>query len=224
MQKLIGKMARMYPLMIAMGLMIVVIAFIIGYFNSQAAAAYYAEAKGLRETTLMAQRVSLVSTGLWLPAFKFLGLGLILSGIVMALRVIIDNLRAAGAEVLSNLPTERRPQLPGPPWYGLLMPLVMMLGEMIFIVALAVSLWAAGLARSVFSNPIPQIDAAGAGSSILTQLQTIQVTEGWLVPLEFFGVATEFLAIAMGLATILYILGSQTDTLDRLLGSTQAAS
>ena len=43
MQAMIGKMARMYPMLILMGFMIVVIAFAVGYFNSQTAAAYFAE-------------------------------------------------------------------------------------------------------------------------------------------------------------------------------------
>src|SRR3990172_3787321 len=118
MQTMIGKMARLYPAMIAMGFMIVLIAFVIGYFNSQTAAAYFAEPKAIRETTLMAQSASIESVGLWLPPFKFLGLGLILGGIVMALRVIIENLLGAGMEVLSNLPPEKRSQMPSPPWYA----------------------------------------------------------------------------------------------------------
>ncbi len=225
MQKLIGKMARMYPLMIGMGIMIVALAFFIGYYNSQVAADYFANAKSVRETTLLAQRTFIESTGLWLSPFKFLGLGLILGGIVMALRVILDSLKEAGKEVLSNLPAERRPNLPGAPWYGLLMPAVMMVGEMIFLVALGAGLYASSLARTVFANPIPEIDAATAGSALLSQLQTIHVVEAWLVPLKFFGIATEFLAIAMGLATIIYILGSQTNMLERVLGHAgQAAS
>jgi hypothetical protein len=200
MQKFIGKMARMYPLLILMGFMMVVIAFIVGYFNSQTAAAYFAEAKAVRE-----------SIGLWLPYFKFLGLGLILGGIVMALRVIIDDLQDAGKEVLANLPESKRLSLPKPPWYGPLMPMVMMLGEVVFIVALIVSIGLASSANQLFANPLPDIDAAAAGSALLTQLQGIRATFAWLVPFKFFGVATQFLAIAMGLSTIIYILTHQTD-------------
>jgi len=163
MQKMIVKMAKMYPVMIVMGFMIVLIAFVVGYFNSQTAAAYFGEAKALRETTLMAQRASIESIGLWLPPFKFLGIGLILGGIVMALRIIIDNLKAAGVEVLSNVPAEKRPQMPATPWYASLMPAVMMLGEVVFLVAFGVGVWLSGLARTVFANPLPTIDAAGAG-------------------------------------------------------------
>jgi len=215
MQAMIGKMARMYPMLIAMGFMIVLIAAIVGYFNSQTAAAYFAQPKELRETTLIAQRVSIESTGQWLPYFKFLGIGLILGGIVMALRVIIDHLKAAGAEVLSNLPAEKRPPMPASPWFGPLMPMVMMLGEVIFVVALIAALGLAGTATQVFARPVPEIDAAGAGSALLAQVQTIQTVSAWLVPFKFLGIATEFLAIVMGLATIIFILGAQTELLEK---------
>lgn len=215
MQQLIGKMARMFPLLILMGFMIVVIAFLIGYVNSQTAAEYFSQSKSVRETTLLAQRAQIASTDLWLPYFKFLGVGLILGGIVMALRVIIDNLKGAGLEVLSNLPPEKRPALPPAPWYGLLMPVVMMLGILIFVIALVVGLQLAATARQVFANPIPTIDAAAAGSALLAQVAAINATAAWLVPLKFFGVATEFLAIAMGLATIINILGAQTELIQK---------
>ncbi len=223
MQAMLSKMARMYPMLILMGFMIVVIALIVGFFNSQTAAAYFAQSKAVRETTLMAQRASIESIGLWLPYFKFLGVGLLLGGIVMALRVIIDHLRAAGGEVMGNLPLEKRPAMPSPPWFAILSPMLMMLGEVIFIIALIVALQVAGVARQVFANPIPDIDQAGAGTALLAQLQTIQTTSAWLVPFKFFGVATEFLAILIGLATIIYILGAQTEMLDKGLQIGRAA-
>lgn len=215
MQKVISRMARMYPLLIAMGFMMVAIAFVVGYFNSQVAAQYFSQAKAVRETTLLAERASLESTGLWLPYFKFLGIGLILGGIVMALRVIIERLQEAGQEVLTNLPEQVRPAPPSPPWYGLWMPVVMMMGELIFIVAFIAGIDLAATARSLYANPISDIDAAGVGSALLGQLETIRATSAWLVPFKFLGVATQFLAITMGLSTIVYILNSQTRLLDR---------
>ena len=118
MQQFIGKIARMYPLLIAMGFMIVAIAFVVGDFNSQTGAEYFGQPKAFRETMLLAERASIESVGLRLPYFKFLGIGLILGGIVMALNVIIDSLRNAGAEVIVNLPAELRPAPPSPPWGG----------------------------------------------------------------------------------------------------------
>ena len=217
MQQMIGKMARMYPMLIALGFMIVAVALVVGAANAQTAEFYFGQSKLVRETTLMPQRAALESTGLWLPYFKFLGIGLLLGGIVMALRVIIDNLKAVGAEVLSSLPEGERPQLPAPPWFAALMPALMMLGLVILIVALVISLGLAGTARQVFAHPLPEIDAAGAGSALLAQLQTIQASSAWLVPLKFLGVATEFLAIVTGLATILFVLDAQTELLGQAI-------
>lgn len=215
MQKIISKMAPMFPILIWMGFMIVALAFVIGLFNSQTSTAYFAESKAIRETTLLAERAAIESTNLWLPYLKFLGLGMVLGGIVMALKVILDNLMQAGGKVLANLPADKRPAMPKAPWYGRLMPIVMMLGMLIFVVALIVSLQLASTARAVFANPLPAIDAAGAGTVLLAQVQNIHATSAWLVPFKFFGIATEFLAITMGLATIAYVLKAQTEMLKK---------
>jgi hypothetical protein len=74
-----------------------------------------------------------------------------------------------------------------------------------------VSLQLAGTARAVFANPLPVVDAAGAGTVLLAQVQSIHATSAWLVPFKFFGMATEFLAIVMGLGTIAYVLKAQTE-------------
>ena len=88
-------------------------------------------------------------------------------------------------------------------------------GMLVFIIALIVSLQLASTARAVFANPIPAIDAAGAGSVLLAQVQSIKATSAWLVPFKFFGIATEFLAIVMGLGTIVYVLTAQTEMLKK---------
>jgi len=215
MQKMISKMAPKFPILIWMGFMMVALAFVIGFFNSQTAAAYFSESKAIRETTLLAERAAIESTNLWLPYFKFLGLGMVLGGIVMALRVILDNLMQAGGKVLANLPADKRPAMPQAPWYGRLMPVVMMLGMLVFIIALIVSLQLASTARAVFANPLPAVDVAGAGTVLLAQVQSIHATSAWLVPFKFFGIATEFLAIVMGLGTIAYVLKAQTEMLKK---------
>ena len=216
MQEMIGKMARMYGMLIMLGFIVVVTAFAIGYSNSQVVADYFSATKLVRETTLLAERAQIESTALWLPYFKFLGIGLILGGIVMALRVIIDSLKGAGVTVMANLPESKRPATPDAPWYGLMMPIVMMLGELIFIAAFVYALGNAGVARELFgNNTLPIIDAAGSGSVLLSQLQGIQSASAWLIPLKFFGIATEFLAITMGLATVINILTNQTEMIKR---------
>ena len=61
-----------------------------------------------------------------------------------------------------------------------------------------------------FGNPHQTSDTAGAGRALLATLEGIKATSAWLVPFKFFGIATQFLAIAMGLGTIIYILSAQT--------------
>lgn len=217
MDKMLSRMSKMYPMMIVMGLMIVAISFIIGFVNSQTAADYFSFDKATRDTSagedLRDDRATIESVGLWLPYFKFLGLGLLLGGIVMALRAIIDNLRDVGEEVLSNLDEAKRPALPTPPWYALLMPMLMMVGEIIFIVAFIIALGLASQARDLFGdNQISEIDNSASLTSDLSDIKTVSA---WLVPLKFLAIATEFLAIAIGLATIIYILSAQTKTLDK---------
>ena len=90
-----------------------------------------------------------------------------------------------------------------------------MLGMLIFIVALIVSLQLAGTARAVYANPVPVIDTAGTGTMLLAQLQSIQATSAWLVPFKFLGIATEFLAIVMGLGSIVHALNNQTAMLKK---------
>jgi len=217
MDRMISKMSKTYPMMIVVGLMIVVIAFIIGFVNSQTAADYFSLDKATRETStggdFRDDRATIESVSLWLPYFKFLGIGILLGGIVMALRVIIDNLRDVGEEVLSNLDESKRPALPTPPWYALLMPMLMLIGEIIFIFALIIALGIASNARKLFGdNYINDIDSNAGLTSDLSDIKTVSA---WLVPLKFLAIATEFLAIAIGLATIIYILTAQTKTLDK---------
>jgi len=222
MYEFLGKMAKIYPLMIIMGLAIVIVTFIIGASNSQIAAEYFSADKITRETTMMAERQAIEAIGIWMPALKFFGLGMILGGIVMALRVIIDHLRDVGKTVL---PTQLHDKLPQPPWYGLLMPYLMMMGMLPFIIALVVSIPTAVVANDVFANPLPVIDGADpavAGEledELVAQVQFIHTTEAWLVPLKFTGVASQLLAIVMGLTTIVYILNQQSSILDKSLAA-----
>ena len=66
----------------------------------------------MRESTLVAARASFENINQWLPYFRFLGLGLILGGIVLALRVINDSLQGVSQRVVANLPPGRRPPCP----------------------------------------------------------------------------------------------------------------
>ena len=205
------KMMRKYPLFIGMGFMIVLIAVIIGAVNTANSAAYYAVEKATRDssTSLAQLRASIESTVIWLPYFKFLGLGMILAGITMALGVISLRLENLGKSVMSSLPDGARKKLPERPRSAMLMRLFMMLGMMILVIGFIIALSVSRTAVSVFSNPITVIDAAAGGSSLLAGLASVHAAEAWLEAFKFVGVAFFFLGIINGLSTIIFALKYQ---------------
>jgi hypothetical protein len=209
------KMMKRYPLFIGMGFMIVVIAVIIGAFNTANSAAYYAVEKATRDssTSLAQLRASIESTVIWLPYFKFLGLAMILAGITMALGVISLRLENLGKEVMGSVPAGARKSLPGRPRSAMLMRLFMMLGMLIILIGFFVALGAARTAAAVFSNPITVIDAAATGSSLLAGLANVHATEAWLEAFKFVGVAFFFLGIINGLSTIIFALKFQQNAI-----------
>lgn len=218
MEKMLQSMMKRFPLFIAMGFMIVMIAVIIGAVNAANSASYFAVDKITRETSVQwAQvRAGIESTVIWLPYFKFLGVAMILAGITMALGVISLRLQTLGERVMASVPENARLPLPSKPRTVYLMRMFMMLGMLIFIVGFIISLGVAGTASAVFSNPIPTIDAAPTGSVLLSQFASIHATETWLEAFKFVGVATFFLAIVNGLAAIIFALRYQWDTIPRI--------
>jgi hypothetical protein len=96
MEKMLQAMMKRFPWFIGMGIMIVMIAVIIGAVNAANTTAYYAVDKITRDSSLqLAQvRAGIESTLVWLPYFKFLGVAMILGGITMALGVIALRLPA----------------------------------------------------------------------------------------------------------------------------------
>lgn len=213
MERGFDRVARVYPWLVGLGLIIVLSGLAIGAFNSQTAAAYYAAGPAAAVSATGA-RSSFESINQWLPYYQFFGLWLILDGIVLALWVINRDLTRAGMAVMANLPPEQRPQMPSPPSSGPLSLWLAFVGEAILLSALILSARQAALAAQVYANPLPAIAAAGAGSTLLTQLRTIQTINAWLTPFRFLGISTLFVAIVLGLATILHTLNVQT----RMLG------
>lgn len=211
MEKMLQSMMKRFPLFIAMGFMMVMIAVIIGAVNAGNAASYYAVDKVTRDTSAQwAQvRAGVETTKVWLPYFKFLGVAMILAGIVMALGVISSRLEILGKEVMASVPQRARVAIPARPATVMLMRMFMMLGMLVIIVGFIVSLGVAGTASSVFSNPVVAIDAAPAGSALLNGLASVHASETWLEAFKFVGVALFFLAIVNGLATIIFALKYQ---------------
>jgi hypothetical protein len=219
MEKMMQNMMKRFPLLIGMGFMIVIIALIIGAVNAGNAAGYYAVDKATRDASVaLAQtRASIESLIVWVPYFKFLGLGLILSGITMALGVISTKLLALGREVMGNVPQGARVPLPAKPRTAMAMRMFMMLGMLVLIVGFIVSLTVAGTASVVFSNPVVVIDAAEQGSALLSGLQRVHAAEAWLEAFKFVGIAFLFLGIVNGLSTIIFALKYQSTAIPQVV-------
>jgi hypothetical protein len=215
MEKMMQALMRQFRLIIALGFMMIVLSLIIGAINAGNATAYYAVDKATRETSAqwVPVRAAVESTVIWLPYFKFLGLGMILAGITMALGLIATRLRVLGTEVMGSLPQTARQPVPGKPRSATYMRLLMMSGLMVIIIGLVVAIGTAATAGAVFSNPIPVIDATPTGSALLQDLARIHANEAWLEAFKFVGVALLFLSIVSGLSTVLFSLRSQQTTL-----------
>lgn len=226
MEQKLQSMMKRFPLFIGMGFMMVMVAVIIGAVNAGNAADYYAVDRVTRDaSTQWAQvRAGIESTTVWLPYFKFLGLAMILGGIVMALGVIATRLQKLGVEVMGSVPQRARVSVPARPKTVMLMRMFMMLGMLIIIVGFIVSLGVAATASSVFSNPVTTIDAAATGSALLNDLASIHANETWLEAFKFVGVASLFLGIVNGLATIAFALKFQQAAIPQVVDKLPARS
>jgi hypothetical protein len=219
MEKMLQALMKRFPLFIAMGFMMVMIAVVIGAVNAGNAAAYYAVDKVTRDASVeLAQvRAGIESTLVWLPYFKFLGVAMILGGITMALGVIGLRLQKLGKEVMGSVPQSARLPIPPKPVSVYLMRLWMMMGMMIIIAGFIVSLGVAGTASAVFSNPVNVIDAAGQGAPILAGLARVHAAEAWLEAFKFVGVDFLFLGIVNGLHTIIFALRYQQTAIPQVV-------
>lgn len=219
MEKMIQSMMKRFPLFIAMGFMIVVAALIIGAVNSGNAASYYAVDKATRDSSpdLAQMRAGIESITVWLPYFKFLGLAMILAGIIMALGMISLRLQELGKKVMGRVPERTRVALPPKPKSATWMRMFMVLGMMIIIAGFIVSLSLASTASWVYSHPVVDIDAATAGSDLLAGLARVHAAEAWLEAFKFVGVAAFFLGIVYGLHTIVIALKFQRSAIPQVI-------
>ena len=213
--------SKMWMPFIGMGFMIVVAAFVIGLVSSATAADYFTASKVTREAAvtgsdLATQKAFVESTKAWLPAFKFLGIGMLLGGITFLLATIIGALRVGGGGVQQALGGEVR--MPKPPMTAKLFPMVMMMGLMILIAALVIGIVNAALAYDYWNHSIAtQLNPAAEGSGLLSDLGTINAIKLWLAPFKFVGMATLFTGIGLALATIVQVLRWQSNRLWNIL-------
>ena len=216
MQSMAGKM---WVPFIAMGFMIVVISFIVGLVNSGTAADYYTASKAVREaaetgSTLATQKAFIESTKVWLPTFKFLGLGLLLGGVTFLLATILGALRVGGGRVQEALGIEVK--LIKPPVTARLFPALMMMGTMVLVVALIIGIALATKTYGYWDHSIAsQLDPSTG--ALLAELGAISAVKLWLEPLKFIGMASLLTGIGLALATIVQVLRWQASRLWEVL-------
>lgn len=215
--------SKMWLPMLAMGLMVVVGAFIFGIINSSIAADYFANTKEVREAAVTGSDIAtdkafIESTKIWLPTLKFLGLGMMLGGITFLLATILGALRTGGGRVQEALGVEVR--IIKPPMIAKIFPMLMMMGMMILIASLVVGIVNAFLAYDYWNHSIAtQLNPAPAGGGLLEDLGTINAINLWLAPFKFVGIALLFSGIGLALATIIRVLRAQSERLWAIIRS-----
>jgi len=213
--------SKMWIPFIAMGFMAVVAALVIGVIVSVTAADYFSFSKLTREAAatgsdLAKEKAFIESTKAWLPAFKFLGVGMILGGVTFLLATILGALRVGGAGVQQALGESVR--MPKPPITAQMFPMVMMMGLMVLIAALVIGIILAVISFGYWNHSIAtELNPAVEGSQLLGTLSTITSIKMWLAPLKFVGMASLLTGIGLALATIVGALRWQSNRLWTML-------
>lgn len=214
---MIEKMMPMYPMIAVVGWMFVLIAFLVGLFTlSSAQSTFFSDAKAVREaaeagSAFVQANVSSHVIEAWVPQFKFVGLGLGLMAITMALGTIAKRLRHMGMVIASHIPAEMRPEIPAPPKAVKIFQLFTLMGVMTLMAALVVGLVLAfGIVPDYWSHSIAsQLNPAVEGSALLNQLGVVASYAKWLNPLRMVGMSLLFTGITVALSVIIGTLRMQ---------------
>ena len=207
--------SKMWVPFIAMGFMIVVAAFIIGLVTAGSASDYFNASKEMREAAatgsdLATKKAFIESTKVWLPTFKFLGMGMLLGGVSFLLATILGSLRVGGGRVQEALGVEVK--ILKPPMTAKLFPMVMMMGMMVLMVTVVIGVIVATLSYDYWNHSIAtQLNPSTSG--LLSDLGTINSVKLWLEPLKFVGLAMLLSSIGLALATIVGALRWQANRL-----------
>ena len=218
---MIEGMMPMFPLIAVMGWMIVLIALVIGATAlASSQATFFSDAKAIREgaaagSAFVQANVDAHVIEAWVPQFKFLGLGLGLMAITMALGTIAKRLRRMGQVISSHLPADLRPPMPPIPMRVRVFQLSTLMGVMILSAALIIGLvLATGVVPSYWNHSIAnELDPAQPGSALLAQLGVVSSFADWLNPLRMVGMAFLFTAITLALTVIIGTLRMQAGVL-----------
>lgn len=210
---------RMWAPMFAMGAMVVLAALGIGAVQANFASDLHEVDAATREAAtvsgnLLDKQQFIETTNIWLPRFQLLGMGLMFSGITFLLATILGNLRLYGGLVQEK--SGRRVLALKPPWSAQAFPMLMMTGLMTLIGAFVVSIVIATTASDVYGNSISEINAATAGSSLLSDFQDVQTFGAWLQAFAFTGLALILSGIVLALYTIAQVLRFQHNRIAEL--------
>ena len=211
--------ARAWKPFIAIGFAIVLISFVVGLRASFTAGDYYGFGQVTREAAgmgsdLAGKRAWIESTKVWLPAFKLLGVGMLLGGVSLLLATILATLRDGGREAQQALGDDVR--LMEPPMTAKMFPWLMAVGMMMLIVALVIGIVVARLSFDYWDHSIvDNLDPATKG--LLKDLRAIETITLWLEPLKFVGLALILTSIGLALSTVARTLRWQTDRIREML-------
>ena len=147
-----------------------------------------------------------------LPAFKCLGVGMILGGVTFLLATILGALRTGGGRVQEALGGSVH--LIKTPMTAKMFPMVMMMGMMALTASVVIGIVLASISYGYWNHSIAnELNPATAGSSLLNSLANINTVSAWLAPLKFLGVALVLTGIGLALATIVRVLRWQSQRL-----------
>ena len=153
----------------------------------------------------------------WVPQVTYLGLGLGLLAIVMALAAVDRHLRRTGEVMTRDLPPALRPTPPPVPKTALASQILALLGVLILAGLLV---YGAVLATSVvpayYSHSPAEQSAAAPGSALLAQQATLDTFNAYLAPLRLLATGLLALGIILALVVIVGTQRWQADTLNRL--------
>ncbi|MCP4420570.1 MAG: hypothetical protein GY805_28520 [Chloroflexi bacterium] len=219
MEKMQKKMMKNYKMFGWLGFIIVIIAFLYSLQGAGANSTFFSVDKASREaagagSALVAASVLRHTIPTWVPSFKFLGLGVMLGAITMALGVIATTLRNLGGNVMGKWPKQLNPGVPPKPRTAKMFPMIMMMGWMVLIVGVIVAFSINGTVASYWAHSIAtELNPAQTGSTLLSQLGAIKATLPWLTLLRFLGMSLIFTAITVSLTVIIRTLQHQEQSL-----------
>ena len=218
---MIEGMMPLYPWIAIMGWAFVLVSLLIGIFSlSPAVSTFFSDSKAVREaaeagSAFVNANVTAHVIESWVPQFKFVGLGLGLLAITMALGTIAKRLRGMGWVITGHIREDLRPKMPAIPRRVRYFQFSALMGLMILVAALIVGIvLGVTVVPDYWSHSIAtQLNPAQPGSALLQQLETVSSFANWLNPLRLTGMAFLFTAITIALTVIIGTLKGQAELL-----------